>query len=216
MPLSDRSENQSSVEAESVPEHTPPLSRPEQADPSAASEVQKMLDEEEREKELFGRIMADAREQETPLRELYARTTELAVPHKAGTGDAAAVSAAAETAEDEWSSGLDSSGNPRWITLSVPEHDEEEGIAPESVLPPSLEPPSKSPYQKDDKSQKKQAGSRHSSQGQTTESSRSGNIHLRPRRPRPLRNLFRMLLAVAILGMLYHILSQRGWVPKLF
>lgn len=180
-----------------------------------------MLDEEGREKELFRRIMTGAREQETPLRELHARTMELALPHKAGTGDAAAISAATEIFEtkffeNEWRSGLDSSGNPRWITLSVPEHGEEGTIAPESVLPPPVEMPSKSPFQKEDTSSKKPTGSRYSLQEKTPESSRSGGMHPQFRRPRPWRNFFRMLLIVAILGMLYHILAQRGWVPKFF
>ena len=219
------SEKQSALDAATAPEASSQPPRPdislremERKGLSNAPEVQRMLDEEAYEKELFGRIMSGAREEKTPLSELHASTTRLAVPHKTGTEDADVLPAEADISQDdEWNSGLDGSGNPRWITLSVPEREEESGVlTPESVLPPQVEPPSKSPYQKDDKSKKKSAGQRRSSQEQTPEPSRTGGMRPRSRRPRPVRNFIRMLLAVAILGMLYHILSQRGWVPQLF
>lgn len=167
---------------------------------------------EERDRALFDQIMSGARDQATPLRDLHARASALAVPGKDPIPDAPA----GDSEGNDWAAGVDGTGNPRWITLSVREPESEDGrIVPESVLPPPLLPSPETPEQ----------------QGRTQ---RTGllrtllnNLKGRPRPPadrtlvhtrdiRPMRGFFRMILVTAILGMLYYILSQRGWVPRLF
>lgn len=167
---------------------------------------------EERDRALFDRIMSGARDQATPLHDLHAHADALAVPGKAPATDAPA----GASGKSDWTGGMDNAGNPRWITLSVREPESENGrIVPESVLPPPLLPSPEAPEQK----------------GRTQ---RAGllrtllnNFKGRPRPPsdrtlvhtrdiRPMRGFFRMILVTAILGMLYYILSQRGWVPRLF
>ena len=167
---------------------------------------------EERDRALFERIMSGARDQATPLRDLHAHADALTVPGKTPATGAPA----GDAVEDCWTGGMDSDGNPRWITLSVREPESEDGrIVPESVLPPPMLPSPGTPEQ----------------QGRPQ---RAGLLRTllerlkgRPRSPsdftlahtrdiRPMRGFFRMLLVTAILGMLYYILSQRGWVPRLF
>ena len=205
--------------ASSTPRFDGPA-RPPEKDVPAAPEVLASLAEEEYEKELFGQIMSGAREQATPLRELQARADALAVPGKILKPDNASAPAA-ETGEKEgdWSGGLDRSGNPRWITLSLPEREPENGITPESVLPPSLKAsPEKPDQQKDEQRQQQPAGLLQSLLDRFKLRPRPSSDNVRPhaRRARPMRGFFRMLLLTVILAMVYHILSQRGWVPRLF
>ena len=167
---------------------------------------------EERDRALFAQIMSGARDQATPLRDLHARASALAVPGK----NPVTGSPSDGGVETDWAGAMDSTGNPRWITLSVREPQSEDGrIVPESVLPPPLAP---SPEPSEQEGRPQRAGLL-----------RTLLEHLkgRPRSPsdrtlahtrdiRPMRGFFRMVLVTAILGMLYYILSQRGWVPRLF
>lgn len=188
---------------------------------SLAPETNSSLAGEEREKELFSQIMSGAREQTTSLGELRARADALAVPEKVMRPDEA-LSRAAGTVQSEegWSNNLDESGNPRWLTLFPPERgSENDRIEPESVLPPSLKiPPEKPDRQKDEPQQQQPAGLLQSLlvRLRLRPPPPSDAIHPYTRRARPMRGFFRMLLLAAILAMIYHIISQRGWVPRLF
>ena len=183
----------------------PPLHPENHAHPSPESA-------EERDRALFDQIMSGARDQTTPLRDLHAHADALTVP---GKNPATGIQADGDV-EHDWTGAMDGTGNPRWITLSAREPESEDGrIMPESVLPPPLIPLPETPEQ----------------QGRPQ---RAGLLRTlldrlkgRPRSPadrplahtrdiQPMRGFFRMLLLTAILGMLYYILSQRGWVPRLF
>ena len=214
-----------------IPETPPAASsappRPDGAAPSPEEdapmtpEVRASLIEEEYEKELFGQIMSGAREQATPLRELRTRADALAVPGKHPQANDASVPAArAGGKEASWSDELDISGNPRWITLSLPEREpEKDRITPESVLPPSLKiSPEKPNQQKDEQRRQQPSGLLQSflARLKLRPQPASDNVHPYARRARPMRSFFRMLLVTAILAMVYHIISLRGWAPRLF
>ena len=194
---------------------SPPLPASLEEDTPAAREARRILAEEEYQKDLFRRILSGAREQTTSLEELYAQADSLASP----SGKDHALSPSTPETDSPWAAALDSDGNPRWITLSVPEPSPEDGrIIPESVLPAPITPAT-------DKSEQQEASSRHKPSGPFQSLLARLNVRPQPtsgkamphsRRPRPMRNFFRMLLVTAILGMLYHILAQKGWVPRLF
>lgn len=212
-------------ETPSAPPSTPP--RPDDAAPlpeddaSTAPEVRASLAEEEYEKKLFGQIMSGAREQAIPLLELRARADALAVPgNHMKANDASPPAAGAGEKEANWSGELDISGNPRWITLSLPEREpEHDRITPESVLPPSLIiTPEKPDQQKNEQRRQQPAGFLQSflARLKLRPQPASDNVHPYARRARPMRGFFRMLLVTAILAMIYHVISLRGWVPRLF
>lgn len=167
---------------------------------------------EERDRALFDQIMSGARDQTTPLRDLHTHAEALAVPGKNPATDTPADG----DAEHDWTGAMDGTGNPRWITLSVREPESEGGrIVPESVLPPPLIPLPETPEQQG----RPQRGGLLRTlldrlKGRPRSSSDRTLAHTRD--IQPMRGFFRMLLLTAILGMLYYILSQRGWVPRLF
>ena len=167
---------------------------------------------EERDRALFDRIMSGARDQATPLRDLHAHADALTFPGNRTAADAPANASAGQ----DWTGGMDNAGNPRWITLSVREPEAEDGrIVPESVLPPPLLPSPETPEQQ---GQPQRAGLLRAMlerlKGRPRPTSDRTLAHTRD--IRPMRGFFRMILVTAILGMLYYILSQRGWVPRLF
>ena len=167
---------------------------------------------EERDRALFYQIISGARDQTRPLRDLHAHAEALAVPGK----NPATGTLADADAELDWAGAMDSTGNPRWITLSARETESEDGrIVPESVLPPPLIPLPETPEQQ---GRPQRTGLLRTLldclKGRPRPSSDRPLAHTRD--IRPMRGFFRMILLTAILGMLYYILSQRGWVPRLF
>ena len=167
---------------------------------------------EDRDRALFDQIMSGARDQATPLRDLHARADALTLPGKNPATDAPADDAV----EHDWAAAMDSTGNPRWITLSVREAKSEGGrIVPESVLPPPLIPSPATPEQQE---QPQRAGLLRTLLDRLKSRPRSPSDRTlaHTRDIRPMRGFFRMILVTAILGMLYYILAQRGWVPRPF
>ena len=183
-----------------------------------ARETRRILAEEEYQKDLFRRILSGARDQATSLGELHAGANALGAPDQT---DREPDPSSPETPEaaPPWAADLDNSGNPRWITLSVQKEDpENDRIVPESVLPEPVETSPAKPEQQEGGSRHKQAESPRSLLDRLNIPPRFKPEEKRPagRRPRPMRGFFRMLLLTAILAMFYHILAQRGWVPRLF
>ncbi len=194
--------------------------------------------EEEQEETLFRHIIAQARDPKQPLRLLSDQARALCNPH--------APPSRPEGRDDNhasWHNSMDRDGNPAWISLSLPQREEEqESAAPKDALPEESAAPSSSwgklPFSitsgKD--SPRKNAGkhapvagsqsiagrffSKNPEQPDTPAArilrEREGKGSLTPRKARPLRGFFRILLITAILAMIYHILAQQGWVPPLF
>lgn len=204
------------VEQQEANATSPRLQKAENPTPSARD----IFALEERESELFGRIMSSAREQTTPLSEIHGRTMDLAVPEKVLPSNVSSPleEKDATASEARWTGGMDGDGNPLWITLSVPERNpEEDRIVPESVLPEPIKKPQDKAKQKKQPPAPQRPGLLQSLLWPFKDHSQSApDKNAFVHRPRPMRNFFRMLLVTAILGMFYYILSRQGWVPRLF
>ncbi|MDR2488713.1 MAG: hypothetical protein LBD42_04385 [Desulfovibrio sp.] len=173
--------------------------------------------EHDREHALFSRIMSDAGRQETHLPGLHDLATSLASPHNGEAEDPdRAPDANAAEREGEWTATVDKAGNPRWITLSVPERAPDGRIVPEEPLPPPLLTARRSLRQ--------HAGKQKHNSGYTRDPSfrdddrlldPSGRTRASTRDIRPMRSLFRMLMILTVIGAAWYILSWKGWLPRL-
>jgi hypothetical protein len=192
--------------------------------------------EEAYEQDLFARIMSRARDQESSLRGLRLLSNELAspinpetrrnpaatcgedmrgAPAKRNGQNVASRSDASGESEEDWASGMDSDGNPRWITLSVPERSPDAGrIAPDSPLPRSLAAPPATPRQT--RGERQKSGGRRAPCAQQGKREGFSAAHAGARRIHPMLAFFRMLAVLAVLGVVWHFLSQRGWLPRLY
>ena len=193
-----------------------------------------LLAEQERELGLFRRVLEDARNRDTPLRDLFSGMIHLAMP---GLSEEERQRAAARCEEEtlRWLDSMDEEGNPRWISLTlVDRRSETDGIKPGSVLPDEQE--SAAPknrlhkdaensseipkrenflfsglefivrrFKKDGKEDRPKPGDVYRGKGT-----------LPPPRPRPMRGFFRILVVSICLGVIYHIVSRKGWVPRIF
>mgnify|MGYP003623400000 CR=1 FL=1 len=131
---------------------------------------------------------------------------------------------------------VDRDGNPGWISLTLPQRDDdfmngEAERGPGSAWFQETDAPTsygrtgqgrKYPGMRSNGGQVLQPEGvlsgllrRLSGKGEQEHSYAQSSFQSR-RPPRPLRNFIRMLLVTAILGMLYHILSLKGWLPRLF
>lgn len=100
-----------------------------------APSLEEVLRAQREEEDLFRQTLELARQEEQPLAELYLNMERLAYP----TADPALLRKAAERDAYRalhWREELDEDGNPRWISLSLPERrDPDSQLAPASVLP---------------------------------------------------------------------------------
>lgn len=160
--------------------------------------IERLSEEQRTEESIYRHILDRAKDEAVDLRSLGplmqslhfsgSRSSRNGIENGSGFSPSAPSSAfhvSVETMHQELE-GMDSSGNPKWISLTLPQRDV-----------PALLPGN-------DKATASEGHNR-------TEPPTSA-----PVRPRPMRSLIRMLLVTTILGMLYHILSLKGWVPRLF
>lgn len=183
------------------PGHQPPerslrqwLVNPDMTDANANFERQ--YEEQRMEEEIYRDILSRARNDADSLRSLAPLMRKLHNPrlndsrdYTESACDSPCYPNAAPDSEENMRlelGGMDSNGNPNWISLTLPQRDEDASMpgTDKNNVPGSrtrFEPPTAAPH-----------------------------------KPRPMRSLIRMLLVTAILGMLYHILSLKGWVPRLF
>jgi hypothetical protein len=98
-----------------------------------------LLQEQMREEDIYRSILLAARQEETPLESLFFPVGTLAFPR----ADQELVRNAAERDAENVRRGLhglDEDGNPRWISLHLPDRrDIDKELAPESILPSATE-----------------------------------------------------------------------------
>lgn len=190
--------------------------------------------EQEREHDLFRQVLEDARKPDTPLRDLFAGLTRLGTPGRPEEEYRKAAERCAEEAL-QWQDSLDEEGNPRWISLTLLERrSEEKGIRAGSVLPDEKESAAPKDRLRKDQGPDAPIPKRENflfsslefivrrfrkdseEERPNPDDLYRGKGTIPPLRPQPMRSFFRMLLVTACLGVIYHVLSKKGWVPKLF
>lgn len=198
----------------------------ETADPET---VTAMLEEERRDTAEFSRLLELARKPDSSHQEVYGREAE-------DENDDVVLLASHHSHMDRY-------GNPTWIKLAPRTREEgREGGAPEeetvtvsggmlsSSLEESLRERGRAGAKKKETVGRKTDGKggifrlfgrAEADKEQESLASRrlreqEGKGMLLPRKARPMHSFFRVLLATVVLGLLYHFLATRGWVPKLF
>lgn len=143
--------------------------------------AQTLLHEQNREEELFQRIMGQARHEHTPLEELFEAALRLAFPHAQDDDHERALGVIKSRIAD-WKKDFDLEGNPCWITLKLPERAaKKDAVQPGAVHPPECE---KRGPQKTDTAP--------------------------PPRSRSVRGLVRLLVFGCLCGLFYYGLVVRG------
>ena len=193
-----------------------------------------LMAEQERELEQFRRVLEDARNRDTALRDLFSGMIRLATP---GVSEEERQRAAARCEEEtlRWLDSMDEEGNPRWISLTlVDRRSEAGGIKPDNVLPDDQEsaaPKDRLHKDAEDSSEIPKRENflfsslefivRRFKKDGKEDRPKPGDVYrgkgtLPPPSPRPMRSFFRMLVVSICLGVIYHILSRKGWVPRIF
>lgn len=111
---------------------------PPQSVTSQADLCEQLARDQQIEEERFYGIMHKARDFRTPPELLLKNTLYLAYP-TASEDDIMWAYKRIQRSIAAWREGADAEGNPLWISLTLPEREEEEGLAPPSVFPEGKE-----------------------------------------------------------------------------
>ena len=156
-------------------------------------DMQTLFLEQNREEELFQRIMGEAKHEKTPLDNLIKNTVRLAFPHTKDN-DIERTLGVIKACTAHWESRFDRDGNPCWITLNQLVCDKAaDKVQPDAKLPSDAE--SAAP------SKKNQV---------TPTSIAADRDRLPPLQPKPLRRVIRLALYSGFCVLIYHILIVRG------
>ena len=198
-----------------------------------APSLARIRDEQEREEQLYRHALARAQNADTPLADLF----ELALALR-GAEEAERSAQARRLAEEAlaWRDAFDGEGNPLWITLA-PHEEREEQTEPQTILPGPAEsaaPKGTLRLGNSPDAEKREIPARDNplfdaldktvryitgtprQEPALPKDPYQGRGTLPPPKPRVLSGLLRMLAIGACLAVIYHVLSLKGWAPRLF
>lgn len=188
-------------------------------------DAQTLFLEQKREEELFQCILEEARQEETALNGLFGHVMRLAFPNTPEADRERALGMILSRTAN-WQNSFDKDGNPRWISLTLPERDEhEKGIHPDPVLPSDME--SAAPPQADARETPEKNGNVSGFFARLSgifsgipgsghqPATAAGRGTIPPPRPRPLRGVARLVIVGSICAVLYHALVVRGCMPRI-
>lgn len=198
-----------------------------------AAALEQLREEQKAEENLFQRILAEATKAEVPLAGLYELTLEFC-----GSPEDERRTLAKKLAKDAlaWRNAFDDDGNPLWISLAPCER-QKENSEPESALPDEAENAApKGGLRLDDNGGKgkKKIPTRENllfnaldalvrrisgtprQKAFLPRTLHAGSVALPPPKRQMLTGCVRMFALGVCLAVIYHALTLKGWVPRLF